>query len=353
MKKRLVFTLLMPLLGGSYAVTAASPEVQPTVAITAEQINTETLDAVLAPIALYPDSVITHILIASTYPLQVIEADRWRQANLDLEDEGLASALEQFNWDPSIKALAPFSEILRNMSDDLTWLQTLGDAVITQESRVLDRIQALRLLALESGNLETNDYQQVTTDQQIVIVESRSPEVVYIPYYNPHVVYGHWLYRTHPTLWSTALHIAAHHVFWQPRVSVSASFHFGRIWWPEHHIVISRKPVRHYTQFSRSQRYSVNEYRRWSHNSSKRYARYSKHVTKSKPKVVKQHRILANKNVKFAENSKPVKKQSVKRSEKSVHNTATKKQVNYQARSKPERQQYSAKKIKAQQSQSA
>ena len=155
MKKRLILALFLPLVCASQALATTAPENQPT--HNAQRLSEETLDTLLAPIALYPDTLVTHILIASTYPLQVIEADRWRQDNQSLEGDALERALENADWDPSVKALVPFTDVLRHMSDDLGWLQNLGDAVITNEDWVLDRVQALRLLARQSGNLQSND----------------------------------------------------------------------------------------------------------------------------------------------------------------------------------------------------
>merc|ERR1712000_718071 len=174
-------------------MATTAPENQPT--HNAQRLSEETLDTLLAPIALYPNTLVTHILIASTYPLQVIEADRWRQYNQSLEGDALERALENADWDPSVKALVPFTDVLRHMSDDLGWLQNLGDAVITNEDWVLDRVQALRLQARQSGNLQSNDYQQVSTEDKIIVIESRQPEVVYIPYYDTSHVYGHWHYH--------------------------------------------------------------------------------------------------------------------------------------------------------------
>ncbi len=194
MKKRLILALFLPLVCTGQALATTAPEYQP--AISEERLSEETLDTVLAPIALYPDTLVTHILIASTYPLQVIEADRWRQNNQSLEGDSLDRALENSNWDPSVKALVPFTDVLRHMSDDLNWLQNLGDAVITNEDWVLDRVQALRLQARQSGNLQSNDYQQVSTEDKIIVIESRQPEVVYIPSYDTRQLYGHWHYHS-------------------------------------------------------------------------------------------------------------------------------------------------------------
>ncbi|NVK54379.1 MAG: DUF3300 domain-containing protein [Alteromonadaceae bacterium] len=331
MQKRILLATLLPLFYGSYATalsdsqtalsdsqtalsdsqtalsdsqtalsgtqTALSaPETQPV--SSTQQVSIETLDTLLAPIALYPDSVVTHILIASTYPLQVVEADRWRQANQDLDASQIDAALAAYDWEPSVKALVPFTEVLRHMSEDLTWLQTLGDAVITNEDQVLARVQALRLQAWQSGNLQSNEYQEVeyqnaTSRERIIVIEPRRPEIVYIPYYDPRYVYGHWRHRRQPFYWPGNVRIAlGHSIYWGPHVSLSASFYFGHIWWPERHIIVRHTPVYHYNKPSYRKRYSVKEYHRWQHNAGQRHARYSKTVTRHKPAIVKQHRTL-------------------------------------------------------------
>ncbi len=294
MKKRLILALFVPLICTGQVLATTAPEDQPI--YNTQRLSEETLDTLLAPIALYPDTLVTHILIASTYPLQVIEADRWRQNNQSLEGDALELALENTDWDPSVKALVPFTDILRHMSDDLGWLQNLGDAVLTNEDWVLDRVQALRLQAHQSGNLQSNDYQQVSTEDKIIVIESRQPEVVYIPYYDTRHVYGHWHYHSQPVFWPTSVRIAlGHRIYWGPRVSISAGFYFGNIWWPERHIVIRSTPVRHYVRpVYHAKRSSVREYHRWQHNVGNRHARYSQRVATHKPAIVKQHRSLDN-----------------------------------------------------------
>ena len=294
MKKRLILALFVPLICTGQVLATTAPEDQPT--YNTQRLSEETLDTLLAPIALYPDTLVTHILIASTYPLQIIEADRWRQDNQSLEGDALELALENTDWDPSVKALVPFTDILRPMSDDLGWLQNLGDAVLTNEDWVLDRVQALRLQAHQSGNLQSNDYQQVSTEDKIIVIESRQPQVVYIPYYDPRHVYGHWHYHSQPVFWPTSVRIAlGHRIYWGPRVSISAGFYFGNIWWPERHIIIRSTPSRHYVRpHYPTKRYSVKEYHRWQHNVDSRHARYSQRVATHKPAIVKQHRSLDN-----------------------------------------------------------
>lgn len=246
------------------------------------------IDSILAPIALYPDTLLTHILIAATYPLDVVAADRWRQSNAHLSPEEVALALESVSWDPSVKAVAAFSDILNTMAQDLTWLQQLGDNVLINQNRVLARVQVLRQHALDQGNLSSNDYLNVSRDREVIVVAPRRPEVVYVPYYDPVVIYGHWWHPIAPVRWHHRRSYHHHHgIFWSPRVSLSASFYFGGIHWHNRHVVIHRSPVRHYYRGPAHRRVHTREYHRWEHNVGHRRARYSSPVVS---RTVRAHR---------------------------------------------------------------
>ena len=156
----------------------------------AHKFEQEELDQILAPIALYPDSLLAQVLMAATYPLEVVEADRWVRANKNLKDDHLNDALEKMEWDPSVKALAPFPQVLAMMSEKLDWMQKLGDAFLAQEEDVMDAVQKLRAKAEAAGNLKTTDEQKVVVEEKVIRIEPASPEVVYVPVYNPVVAYG-------------------------------------------------------------------------------------------------------------------------------------------------------------------
>jgi hypothetical protein len=158
----------------------------------------EELDQMLAPIALYPDSLLAQILVAATYPLQVVQADRWIKQNKNLKGDQLNEALDKMNWDLSVKALAPFPQVLSMMSEKLDWTQKLGDAFLAQQADVMDTIQKLRARAKAQGNLQTTKEQQVTVQDQLIVIEPASPTVVYVPAYNPAVIYGPWWYPAYP-----------------------------------------------------------------------------------------------------------------------------------------------------------
>ena len=158
----------------------------------------EELDQMLAPIALYPDSLLAQILMAATYPLEVVQADRWVRANKNLSPEARNDALDRQSWDPSVKALVPFPDVLAMMSEKLDWTQRVGDAFLAQEADVMATIQDLRAKAYAAGNLRSTNQQLVKREGTIIVVEPANPQVVYVPVYSPTVVYGPWWYPAYP-----------------------------------------------------------------------------------------------------------------------------------------------------------
>ena len=164
----------------------------------AATFNQEELEQILAPIALHPDALVAQILMASTYPLEVVQAERFARQNANLKDDGLTKALEKQDWDPSVKSLVNFPQVLTMMSEKLDWTQKLGDAFLEDEKAVLDTIQKLRAKAHASGNLQTTQEQTVIVEEKIIKIEPANPQVVYVPTYNPTVVYGAWPYPAYP-----------------------------------------------------------------------------------------------------------------------------------------------------------
>jgi hypothetical protein len=166
----------------------------------AAEFNVEQLDALLAPIALYPDELLTQTLMASTYPLQVVAAARWleKDNNKNLKGDALVKALEKESWDPSIKSIVAFPQVLMVLNDNLEWTQQLGYAMATQQADVLDSIQRLRRQAQMAGSLKTTEQQKVVVEKETLIIEPSSPETVYVPVYQPANVYGEWPYPDYP-----------------------------------------------------------------------------------------------------------------------------------------------------------
>jgi len=164
------------------------------------------VDQLVAPIALYPDSLVAQILSAATFPAQIVEADRWVQAHPDLKDDALAQAVDQQKWDPSVKALCAFPSVLANMDKNISWTSSLGDAYYNQQQDVTDAIQRLRKKAQSAGNLKSTPQQVVQDDGSDVDIQPAQPDVVYVPAYNPWLVYGYpiapWPYwYNYPGIW--------------------------------------------------------------------------------------------------------------------------------------------------------
>ena len=159
-------------------------------AIVSSAPSAKELQQLVAPIALHPDALIGEVLAGATYPAQVVEADRWIQQNSNLKGEKLTAEADKQSWDPSIKALTQFPSVLHNMSQNLSWTSSLGDAYFNDPKGVMNAIQTLRKEATDAGNLKTTSEQTVTTEGQTIIIQPANPEVVYVPQYSPAVVYG-------------------------------------------------------------------------------------------------------------------------------------------------------------------
>ncbi|WIO74375.1 DUF3300 domain-containing protein [Porticoccaceae bacterium LTM1] len=224
------------------ASTLLAEEAQPP-----ETLSEAELYQSLAPIALYPDSLLTHILIASTYPLDVVQADRWWAEHPDVEPQDASDWVAEQPWDPSVKALMPFPQILERMSTDLEWTESLGSAFLEDEQRVLAAVQTLRQQADEEGSLAKMDKLEVIHDEDVIIIQPAETRVVYVPYYDTRVVYGHWYWYDYPPIyWDW--HWGRYHYHrsgiyvdlfgWYPSVSLHTHLFFGAVNWHQHHLVL-------------------------------------------------------------------------------------------------------------------
>jgi hypothetical protein len=202
----------------------------------ARVFNQAELDALLAPIALYPDPLLSSILEAAAYPDQVAEAARWSRANPQLQGDDAVRALEPVPWHPSVKALVAFPEVLARMEESPDWLRDLGEANAVHGPYIMQTIQQLRQRAQASGNLQSTDQQRVYQDGGNIVVQSLYPNVVYVPYYDPFVVYGAWWWPAYRP------------VFWRPwpvrRVFISAGFFPSNCDWHRRQIVVVNRPAR-------------------------------------------------------------------------------------------------------------
>jgi len=158
------------------------------------KIPSEQLDSLVAPIALYPDPLLAQTLACSTYPLEIIQLQQWLGKNNSLKDKALADAVQKQDWDPSVQALAAFPDLVKQLSDNIKWTTDLGNAFLAQQNDVMDAVQRMRVKAKDNGNLKSTEQQKVETkvieSKSVVVIQPSSPEVVYVPSYNPTVVYG-------------------------------------------------------------------------------------------------------------------------------------------------------------------
>lgn len=208
------------------------------------------LAQILAPIALYPDSLLTHILIASTYPIEVIEAHRWLNKNDELSTQQLVNSVENFDWDASVKALIPFEQILERLSDNLSWTQQLGDAFLQDEAKLLETIQTLRSQAQLAGNLSKMDNVNVTYQDHNIIIEPVEPLIVYVPYYDTRIVYGRWYWASYPPVYwrpYPRVYVSRHRPFyWHSGVHISFNYFFSAFHWHNRHVVVVSPHRSHY-----------------------------------------------------------------------------------------------------------
>jgi hypothetical protein len=182
------FCLILTTAPGALAYQADQTSMQ--VPVQAAKQAPAQLQQLVAPIALYPDSLVAQILAAATYPDQVVEADRWMQQNADLKGEQLGQAVDKQPWDPSIKALAEFPSVLGNMDKNLSWTSSLGDAYVNQPQDVMSAVQVMRQRAEKAGNLETTSQENVSQQGQTIVIEPADTQIVYVPEYDPWLVYG-------------------------------------------------------------------------------------------------------------------------------------------------------------------
>jgi hypothetical protein len=264
--RHLIFSfLLIGIFGTSFAQTNDDDR---------EPISQAKLEQLLSPIALYPDTILSHILVAATYPLEVVQAARWTRKNPELESSEAVNAVQEMGWDPSVQALVAFPQILSRLNEDLQWTQDLGEAFLQDEERLLAGVQSLRQRAADAGSLDDMDKVKVSQEDEAIVIESIEREVVYVPYYDSRTIYGPWHWASHsPIYWDYPYYdryYAYDHgrrFYWGPRVSVSFGFFFSAFNWHNHHIV--RIPWHHYRNrqyYNHHQILRHNHARRWAHN---------------------------------------------------------------------------------------
>lgn len=231
------------------ALPAIAQEGQPVQVVqNAAGFTQQDLDQMLAPIALYPDGLLSQILMAATYPLEVVQAARWSRANPGIAGEQAVRAVDSQNWDPSVKSLVAFPQVLELMDNSLGWTERLGDAFLSQESQVWDTIQALRERASAAGNLQSSEQMRVIREGPVYVIEPAVPDILYVPYYDPLVVYGNWWWPGYAPMrwapWPGYYDVRPGYgrgFYWGGGISIGFGFFFGGVdWHVRHTTVINR-----------------------------------------------------------------------------------------------------------------
>jgi Protein of unknown function (DUF3300) len=227
----------------------------------APMIPNDQLDSLVAPIALYPDPLLSQVLVASTYPLEIIQLQQWIQKNSTLKGDDLTNAVQKQDWDPSIQAMAVFPDLVKRLADDIKWTTDLGNAFLAQQSDVMDAVQRMRMKAQAAGNLKSNEQMNVETKvvetKTVVVIQPANPQVVYVPTYNPVVVYGPpvYMYPYPPIYYPPPSYYAAGAVF-AFGVGVAVGSYYRGGWgynsgWGHHNTVninINNNYISHYNR---------------------------------------------------------------------------------------------------------
>jgi uncharacterized membrane protein YgcG len=197
---------------------ASAPGTAPAPTAAEAALRQEQLEQLLAPIALYPDALLAQVLMASTYPLEIVQAARWLKANPKVTGKALEDAMQKQRWDPSVKSLTAMPQVLEMMDAKIDWTQKLGDAFLAQQAQVMETVQTLRGKASAAGNLKSTPEQQVSTVQEggktVIVIEPANPQVVYVPTYDPTIVYGAWPYPAYPPYYYYPPYYPGGGMFW-------------------------------------------------------------------------------------------------------------------------------------------
>ena len=183
-----ISALAFAALGLAFSASQQAGETPP--AVEQAKFTQAQLEQLVAPIALHPDTLLAQILSASTYPIEIVQAQRWVDAHDPMKGVTLEEALKSQPWDPSVKALCGFPTVLKQMSENLDWTRDLGDAFLGQKADLMDTVQRMRKKALDAGTLKTTPQQKVEQTDGTIVVEPTAPDVIYVPAYSPLVVYG-------------------------------------------------------------------------------------------------------------------------------------------------------------------
>jgi hypothetical protein len=244
------------------------------------------IDQMLAPIALYPDPLLSQLLMAATFPTEVVEAARWSRAHPGVEGDAAVRMVQDFEWDPSVKSLVAFPQVLTRMDENLEWTQKLGEAFIVQEPVVMEAVQDLRRRAHASGQLASDERQRIIEQPEAIAIEPVNPEYVYVPYYDPRIIYGSWWWPGYPPYywapWPGYVRGYYPGYWWGAPIGLSVGFFFGGFDWHRRHAHVHRVD-NYYVRPTWVNRYSNYSTGRWQRNYWQRsgsYTRYSDSVNR-------------------------------------------------------------------------
>jgi hypothetical protein len=255
----------------------------------APTIPNDQLDSLVAPVALYPDPLLTQVLVASTYPLEIIQLQQWIQKNSSLTGDALTNAVEKQAWDPSIQSMAIFPDLVKRLADDIKWTTDLGNAFLAQQSEVMDAVQRMRMKAQAAGHLKSTDQMKVETKvvetKTVVVIQQTNPQVIYVPTYSPVVVFGPPMYMyPYPPIYYPPPSYYPAGVFFAFGVGVAVGSYYRGGWgyncgWGRHttiNINVNNRYISHYnhTNINVNRNVNVNANRNvngtWQHNSQHR-----------------------------------------------------------------------------------
>jgi hypothetical protein len=285
MKKTQVFlcaVLLVAASGNAMLAGQALPGSQaPPAPPPGQALSPDQLDGLVAPIALYPDPLLTQILVASTYPLELVEAGQWLQRNPGLTGPALAQAAQQQNWDPSIQALVVFPDVVKRLNQDVTWTTDLGNAFLAQQPDVMDAVQQMRLKADQNGKLASTSQQRVTTSNEdgrpIIDIEPANPQLMYVPYYDPGSIWGPPLYYPYANWLYPPFYGGGYFGF---GLGINMGLYFGGGWggwggwgwhpgWGNRSVIVNNSFI-HRNNFNAARGASLSGSAAWSHDASHR-----------------------------------------------------------------------------------
>ena len=249
-----------------------------TAAAASAKIPNEKLDSLVSPIALYPDDLLGQVLVASTYPLEIVELSQWLEKNKNLKPAEITQAVQQQQWDPSVQAMAAFPDIVKNMSENIKWTDELGNAFLAQQGDVMDAVQRMRVRAKDAGKLQSTEQQTVETQTEgnrtVVVIEQANPQVVYVPSYDPLAIWGAPVYYPYPPVYyPPGYAVAASAISFGVGVAIGAAWGGGgwgwHCGWGGNNITINNNNafINHYNnaRINGGNRYAGNG-NRWQHN---------------------------------------------------------------------------------------